>query len=154
MTIQWGSRFITGITEVDMQHRTLIDLANRLKLAMLDGSVGRTIDAAFRELADYAERHFAVEERLMDEAGLDIEHASEHREAHARFVSNLDRLWAAESESDGGSPKHHHVLEFLTTWIHHHILITDHEMARKYHKKMRRPAPPSLALTEELALAA
>ena len=142
MTIQWGYHFITGISEIDGQHRTLVALANDLEATVNAGADILIIEDAFQSLAGYTRVHFALEEKLMDEAGVDAEHVHTHRLAHASFVGDLMRMWHLKGDDAGNSPKR--LLEFLTTWIYRHILITDRDMARIYHTKKGLIMPPSL----------
>lgn len=58
---QWNASFITGLHDVDEQHRRLVDLINRFgSLTMDQDSTSATyLEAVFAELADYARYHFA-----------------------------------------------------------------------------------------------
>lgn len=125
----WNSRFETGIASVDEQHRRLVDMVNRLGDVLIDGSATEeSISGVFGELADYAKYHFADEERLMAEAGLDRHHSELHRQHHQRFVDQLTRMWTGRVEL--GNPAE--VLHgFLSSWLVFHILEEDQSMARQ-----------------------
>ncbi len=142
MAISWGFPFITGISEIDEQHQVLVALVNRLETAMADGNGMAIVEEAFRSLADYARVHFALEEKLMAEAGVDAAHVAAHRQSHAAFADDLDRMWHAESGDSGD--KAGLLLEFVTTWVYRHILITDREMARSYFLKKGQAVPAPL----------
>lgn len=145
MTIQWGYHFLTGIKPIDRQHESLVALMNDLHAAADRRSVSKEIDDAFRALRDYAAEHFALEERLMADAGVAPESLGPHKEAHAAFVNELTELW--ESRDRGEKTSTAQLLEFLTTWIYRHILITDHAMARDYYRRKGMTPPPSLLLS-------
>ena len=81
----------------------------------------------------------------MEEAGLDGGFVANHKLAHIAFVNQLTDMWQIREQDTDDTTKH--LLEFLTTWIYRHILITDHEMARDYYQKKGLTAPPSLLLT-------
>lgn len=135
--IEWGPHFLTGLGEVDRQHQGLVALANRLSEAAA-GSQPQVEDA-FRELTAYARAHFALEEKIMAEAGLAPEPFASHRQAHAAFVADLSDLWQARDKAPEVMTKR--LLDFVTVWIYKHILITDREMAREVHA-LRKTDPP------------
>ena len=145
MAIQWGYHFITGLRDIDRQHESMVALVNKLDAAVMNNSLPKEIDDAFNELADYAREHFALEEQMMKEAGLDAGFMATHKHAHDTFVQQLTSMWQSRQQDADDTTKH--LLEFLTTWIYRHILITDHEMARDYYQKKGLTAPPSLLLT-------
>jgi hemerythrin-like metal-binding protein len=145
MAIQWGYHFVTGLRNVDRQHESLVALVNKLEAAMTEVSMAHEVERTFRELTDYAREHFALEEQLMDEAGVDDNMIAAHKNAHTTFVNQLSAMWQARDS--GPETTTRNLLEFLTTWIYRHILISDHEMARDYYQKKGLTAPPSLLLT-------
>ncbi len=145
MTIQWGYHFLTGIKPIDRQHESLVALMNNLHAVAGRRPQAEEIDAAFRALKDYAAEHFALEEQLMAEAGIEADDLNAHKRAHASFVEELGELWRMRDQDAKATTEH--LLEFLTTWIYRHILITDHAMARDYYQKKGMTPPPSLLLS-------
>ena len=145
MAIQWGYHFITGLRDVDRQHESLVALVNRLDEIVADKSLTHEIDGAFQELTEYVREHFALEEQLMDDAGVDGALVVAHKQSHKAFVEQLANMWRTHKEDPDTTAKD--LLEFLTTWIYRHILISDHEMVRDYYRKKGLTAPPSLLLT-------
>ncbi len=135
--IEWGSHFLTGIGSVDRQHQGLVTLANHL--SDVANQQPAEIDAAFESLTRYAREHFTLEERIMEEVGLDPEYITDHKRTHAAFVERLSSLWDARAEDPEAMTKQ--LLDFLTVWIYKHILITDREMAREVHS-LRKTDPP------------
>jgi hemerythrin len=103
------------------------------------------IEDAFQALKNYAAEHFALEEQLMAEVGIDADNLAAHKSAHAAFVDELSGLWSQRDQGDKATTEQ--LLEFLTTWIYRHILITDHAMARDYYQKKGLAPPPSLLLS-------
>jgi hemerythrin len=145
MTIQWGYHFLTGIKSIDRQHESLVALMNNLHAVAARHPKAEEIDEAFRALKDYAAEHFALEEQLMTEAGIDGDGLTAHKHAHAAFVEELGSLWQKRGQDAKATTDH--LLEFLTTWIYRHILITDHAMARDYYQRKGLTPPPSLLLS-------
>jgi len=138
--INWGVDFYTGLHEVDCQHQKLFALVNRLSAVPGDDPVA--LDEAFRELSDYAKEHFTLEERMMEEAGIDAEHFSYHKNAHALFIRKLTELWEARNDASANTTEK--MLGFLTTWILQHILHTDRRMALEVHDKLGTNAPHNM----------
>ena len=145
MTIQWGYHFLTGIKAIDRQHEGLVALVNNLHKVAAGKPLPDEVDEAFRKLTDYAAEHFSLEEQLMADAGIDNDDLTVHKNAHTSFVAELTGLWSTRDQDAKATTEH--LLEFLTTWIYRHILITDHAMARDYYEKKGLTPPPSLLLS-------
>jgi hemerythrin-like metal-binding protein len=138
----WNERFETGIESVDAQHRGLVEVVNRLGAMLIDGSATEAaLGATFGELAKYALRHFADEERLMAEAGLDSRHAAAHCQQHQQFVEQLGDLWKGRAGLDKSAEVLH---GFLSSWLTFHILEEDHAMARQL-AAVKQGVEPALA---------
>jgi two-component system, NtrC family, sensor kinase len=126
----WDQRFITGIEIVDAQHKRLVDIINRLGDAMLAGdpmSEGR-LQILFLELSGYAREHFADEEQLMRDAGLDPRHIDAHTRHHHQFVEQLASMWRARAAMKNPAET---LFGFLSAWLAFHILGEDQSMARQ-----------------------
>ena len=125
----WNDRFETGLAPVDDQHHRLVEIINRLGAVLIDGSATEaSLAATFGELADYAKRHFADEERLMAQAGLDPRHVDVHRQHHRQFVEQLVGLWKGRASLAQPAEVLH---GFLSSWLTFHILEEDQAMARQ-----------------------
>jgi hemerythrin-like metal-binding protein len=129
-TFAWNDRFLTGFAMVDVQHRHLVDIVNRVgDLLLNENSTTRTdIDAIFRELADYAGTHFRDEEQLMRESGLDSRHIGHHHKIHLDFVAQLKTMWGQRAMMSSPAETLH---GFLVAWLSFHILGQDQAMARE-----------------------
>lgn len=138
--IQWDVNFFTGLPEVDEQHNRLIALTNRLSETPADAP--EHLEQAFAELRDYIAKHFSLEERLMEEAGIDADHFRYHKNAHALFVARVAELWASRNKDAEASLQE--MLDFLKTWILQHILQTDCKMAREIHARLGTNAPHNM----------
>jgi len=127
---QWNASFITGLHDVDEQHRRLVDLINRFgSLTMDQDSTSATyLEAVFAELADYAQYHFAEEESMMEAIQLDPRHVAQHRANHASFLDEVTQL---HSGATGNRDAARYLLQFLTHWLAYHILGSDQVMARQ-----------------------
>ncbi len=130
-SFQWGPCFVTGLREVDQQHRRLVDLINLFGDG-LTGEQGMTFEqlqAVLAELVDYTRYHFRQEEAMMMAAGVDPETASSQEGSHADFLREMVEIGAALTpEHREGAAKLH---AFLIHWLAHHILGADQAMARQ-----------------------
>src|SRR4051794_23926221 len=73
----------TNVLIIDDQHGYFYDCIESLEAAMASGKGAAAIPALLRELASFAEMHFAMEERLMQSFRYSLRdmHALEHRKA-------------------------------------------------------------------------
>lgn len=136
MPLTFPEELAIGIQEVDDQHRTFYVEINRLHDAMKANDLDQVLRTA-EYLAQYANEHFATEERLMIEAGYPS--FPEHLARHADFKRDLGG-WAARLAQQG--PTAGLVVElssWLTRWLRDHIRGVDAKMAR--HLRDRKPAP-------------
>lgn len=148
-TFQWDKRFLTGLDQVDSQHRTLVDLINRFSL-LLEGSTpadSRQLERVCEELSEYARFHFSEEQMFMDELGVDSRHVVHHAREHADFFLDLARM-RAEIASDLPEAARH-LLEFLVHWLGTHILGSDQSMARQIEAMSAGKSPAAAYALEE-----
>lgn len=138
--IQWGLDCYTGLPDVDRQHEQLFALINHLDDAKARSP--ESIEQAFADLRDYIREHLALEEHLMAEANIDAAHYVQHRAAHAKFVARVNELW--QTHCDGSETAADELVEFLTSWLKHHILHTDKKMALEIHSRMGTEAPHNM----------
>ena len=125
----WDTRFETGITLVDTQHRHLVEIVNQLGEVLIAGNATEDAMATvFAELARYAQQHFADEEALMQQAGLDPRHCAAHQQHHQQFVAQLVAMWGGRANlADAANVLH----GYLSSWLTFHILEEDQAMARQ-----------------------
>ncbi|MDP7518507.1 MAG: hypothetical protein QGI17_15520, partial [Arenicellales bacterium] len=59
-SFQWNEGFLTGIADVDDQHRHLVDVINKFGdlISQGKGASRDEVDTVFKELADYTHLHF------------------------------------------------------------------------------------------------
>ncbi|MDZ7753769.1 MAG: bacteriohemerythrin [Gammaproteobacteria bacterium] len=147
-TFQWTERFETGLTEVDDQHRHLVDIINAIGERVRENLEVPVDDIAalYRDLRDYAVYHFAEEERLMVQEGLDGGHVEQHQAQHRYYLAEVERLYgrlSAEAVAEIRS-----ILKFLTSWLVYHILGTDQAMARQMERIHAGMTPRQALLAE------
>ncbi|OFW96880.1 MAG: hypothetical protein A3D94_14375 [Alphaproteobacteria bacterium RIFCSPHIGHO2_12_FULL_66_14] len=145
-TFLWDKHFTTGLETVDDQHHKLVDLINRLGDSFIASNVSDDgLTAIFTELADYAQYHFADEERLMLESGIDTRHRETHHRHHVEFVDQIGALWNARNSIHNAAETLH---GFLCAWLASHILGEDQSMARQI-ERVRAGEHPATAYDRE-----
>ena len=130
-SFRWNPCFVTGLTDVDVQHHRLVDVINRFgDLVMREtGASLAELETVFAELAHYAQYHFAEEESLMQAMHLDPRYIEQHRQSHDSFLDEVTQLQGSVSDHNLGAAKS--LLQFLTHWLAYHILGSDQFMARQ-----------------------
>jgi len=128
---RWTPCFMTGLIDVDAQHRGLVDLINDFGALIMRKEGARPADVVemLDRLTLYAHQHFIEEEELMVAAHLDARYTESHREKHAKFIEEIGHLRGAVRANNEGAARS--LLDFLTHWLAYHILGSDHFMARQ-----------------------
>ena len=126
----WDDRFVTGIDIVDHQHHHLVDVVNQVGDMLLGGNQvsDEELQGLFKQLADYAVQHFADEEHLMKETGVDARHAELHTRHHKDFIQQVVTMWKSRTTMNNPAEVLH---GFLAAWLTLHILSEDQDMARQ-----------------------
>lgn len=117
----WSDKFLTGITEIDDQHKKLVSLVNDLHDAMKNQKAKEILDKTLQDLADYTVYHFATEERAFDKYG--YSEKVQHKKNHAEFVQKVTDLIERRKKSEMALSID--VLTFVSDWVKTHILVED-----------------------------
>ncbi|MCA1797565.1 MAG: diguanylate cyclase, partial [Geobacteraceae bacterium] len=126
----WEKSFETGLTEVDRQHRYLVELSNQFGKQLSEDNVSHAaMEQLFRELADYTQYHFDEEEKEMAHSRVDPRHVEYHEEIHNGFLADLMEMYEEETLVQRESATH--LFDFLLNWLVYHILGCDMQMARQ-----------------------
>ncbi|MBF0355792.1 MAG: hemerythrin family protein [Alphaproteobacteria bacterium] len=125
----WSDSFVTGVAEIDEQHRILVNTLNEANSKLTDTSSIELLEQITRDLLSYALYHFETEEDLMqnydyvgeksDESGT---HLEQHRAFSAKVVAVRDGL------KSGSRISRDDLLSFLNGWLVNHILNTDKKL--------------------------
>ncbi len=117
---EWRSEYTVGVPEIDRQHQYLFGLGARLgRTADANGS-NEDLSAIIKELAAYANEHFAFEEKVMEKAG--YENLAYHRAMHEFMRTRLSLL---EAQLTRGLLSRDELMEFMETWLTEHIIMED-----------------------------
>lgn len=121
MFMPWTDELLTGISDVDSQHKWLVDATNRLhdelsKPEPNGGAVGEILEG----LVDYTYNHFIMEEELFERLG--YPETAAHKAQHNVFTSKISDLLMRHESGEIASGE---ALELLKNWLIHHIMQTD-----------------------------
>ncbi|MBO5690484.1 MAG: hemerythrin family protein, partial [Spirochaetaceae bacterium] len=120
-----------GIPTVDDQHKHLIFLCNKFRSELMECQSGEikewymALQGSLKEAAEYAETHFATEEKLMQASQYD--EYEYHKFCHKSFIETV-----AENMSVIDSATLESAIEFsdyLKDWILSHISYEDKRFA-------------------------
>ena len=125
--MKWSDELSTGIAEQDDQHRTLIELINRLSSAIQDDRDTAILTTVLTELVDYTVYHFGYEEELMDRHGYADTPA--HKSEHEMFIVMVHDF--KQKFSGGDQVISAQVIHFLRMWVTGHIMQTDKKMGQE-----------------------
>jgi hemerythrin len=119
----WDKRLETGITDIDNQHRELVNRIEELDLAIYNNTAKIQLVMMIEYLESYVTEHFNAEEKILMEIG--YPDFSSHFEEHNRFrdwfktifreykMKGADNYLAAEMDRE------------ITRWFENHLLVTD-----------------------------
>jgi hemerythrin len=130
--LEWTPDLEIGIFEIDLQHRSLIGIANHLHDAVVSGKAERTIEWILEELVLYTKFHFDTEEGYMRRYQLDS--APCHAHEHDEMLKAVRRLKRKMKAGDEAVPADVH--EFLQGWLRSHLKGTDRQLGDELRRKM------------------
>jgi hemerythrin len=119
--IEWNDSLKTGIKIIDVQHRHIARLTNRLYDAMIEQNTEDIITTAIKELEEYAQYHFETEEVFMKKC--EYAHSAKHILEHQGFAVQIQIFKLQLRTFNQNSI--HTLLNFLRNWLINHILGTD-----------------------------
>ena len=135
--LDWSNDLEIGVYEIDLQHRSLVNIANQLHDAIKAGRAERTVEWMLEELALYTKFHFETEEAYMRRYGLDG--LKEHRLEHGELLSGIKRF--RRKMKAGDERVQDDVLEFLASWLDKHLRGADRQLGLDVLEAMRAPPP-------------
>ncbi len=115
--INWEESLSVKVSEIDSQHKKLVELINSLHEAMKQRKANEALGGIIDELINYAMTHFRTEESYFDKFG--YLKASAHIKEHKDFVNRV-----AAFKDDFARNKimlSMEIMDFLKTWLINHI---------------------------------
>jgi hemerythrin-like metal-binding protein len=139
--IQWSDAMLTGIAEIDRQHRILVDTLREAQVKPTSEMDDPLFEQITRDLLAYAIYHFNTEEQLMQQHGYAAtspEEATAHLAAHRSFS---EQVVALRDKARAGKPdSREELLVFLQNWLTNHIMTTDKRLGQFICSHMTKPA--------------
>jgi len=129
--IVWDQRLETGHSKIDEQHKSLVEIFNRLHGAMKQGKGKDELGGILVFLKDYTVTHFAMEEALMDQHS--YSGAVQHKQIHADLVRQVAELVGKFQQ--GTATLTLPVMNFLEDWLVKHIQGEDYRFALELKSK-------------------
>ncbi len=127
---KWSPDYSVNIKTIDSQHQELINILNRLFVAVSLREGGKVIAGILKALTDYTKTHFALEERLMLLATYtDID---AHKLEHKKLIEQLDQLCKRHEQEE--KPIYFEILRFLKHWLKEHIKGVDTKYSMALHE--------------------
>ncbi len=120
--ISWSERMSVGVPQIDADHKTLVGLINHLHRAIGDDEEYATLGSVLKALEEYADHHFAREERMMVAARYPS--LAAHTRGHARLAQEV-RALKERYDRDRTAVRAKDCLDFLHKWLIDHICSVD-----------------------------
>jgi len=114
---KWSPEYSVGIQTIDDQHLELVNILNRLFVAVSKREGDKVIAEILDALTGYTQTHFALEERLLQQAK--YKDFDAHKEEHRKLLEQLDQLCKKHLLEE--KPIYFEMLNFLRTWLKEHI---------------------------------
>ena len=142
----WTETMSVGNPELDLDHKRLIGIINRLWVAESGGN-RQVIEFVLDDLVHYTESHFKREEEMMAQGG--YPDFDRHAQIHQGICRRLEEIrWeyfqGIREELRG------EILEFLKDWLNQHILVEDMRYRPYLEEPARAPQRPAATIGPDL----
>ena len=130
--IQWNDLYLIGNKLIDLQHKKLFEIADRLYMLLQQTSHSKTdLKDILDDLSDYVKYHFNCEESLMEEIHYPFirSHKQQHQKITERITANIQDF---ENGIDIDSEQ---LYIFVSQWLIDHIMLIDKQVALYVKKK-------------------
>jgi hemerythrin len=129
--IEWSEALETGVSQIDREHRVLVDILNHAVLKLSANPHDPLFEQLTSDLVDYADYHFKNEEALIKQHGYDLTHAddaSQHAEQHRGFAAQVAAM--QRDTRLGQEPSRDALVAFLRNWLINHIMTIDKRLGQ------------------------
>ena len=128
MALGWRDDLLTGVDEIDDQHREIFRRFGALLTACQEEKAHEEVLRLLLFLDEYTVTHFTAEERLMLACG--YRDYLEHKRQHQQFVRQLAELKRTVSQGGVGLTTILATNQMMISWLTGHIERMDKEIAR------------------------
>ncbi len=130
--IEWNDVFTVNIAQMDEEHKKFIELINEFHKALSESKIQEKLTGLLDGLVNYAETHFASEERLLEK--YNCAELEKQRQEHAVFMATMIEL--RKKYSMGHMVSAIDIMNFLKSWLIDHIMYED----KKYSDYIKQTA--------------
>jgi hemerythrin-like metal-binding protein/PAS domain S-box-containing protein len=128
LVLAWSDELSVGLQDIDDEHRTLVDLVNKLGYQRAKYDELELLEV-FNELQAYTVYHFRHEEELINCYPVSDDHRQIHLKSHNEFINRLNGAEKLISLDPAGVIDH--LLSFLVKWLVFHIGRIDAHLAKE-----------------------
>lgn len=128
--IVWGPSLVTGVANIDEQHKVLVDMCNEAHHLVETHASTEKSKKLLRDLMSYALYHFEAEEEIAMQCGYALDQVDQnavHRTQHREFAKVVADMQLEMTRGNGISTEG--LFEFLRSWLTDHILGMDMKLA-------------------------
>lgn len=121
--LSWNDSYLLGITEIDLQHKKLLSLADDM-YEIVNGdedSLKVNLSKVLKSLTDYTVYHFTSEEEFMRKYGYPS--ADMHKSMHDNFIAEVTKQ--IKSLNTATKAEAERLYSFLASWVLNHIAKSD-----------------------------
>lgn len=126
MPLTWTDSLKTGITEIDKQHKQLIDQMNLLYMAINNDQGVEEIQKIMTFLSSYVYQHFGYEETCMHRYQCPV--ANQNKTAHTQFINALNEINEELNTKGASMSLAIKVNQNLLDWFANHIKKIDTQL--------------------------
>lgn len=126
--LDWTPDLEIGIYEIDLQHRSLVSMANQLHDAIERDKGTRTIDWILEELLLYTKMHFQTEEKYMQR--YEHDESAQHKLQHGELLKAMKRFKRKLAADDDNVADE--LMQFLHGWLAAHLTGSDRALGKAY----------------------
>lgn len=119
--IEWNDKYSIGISIIDNEHKTLINIMNKAIALEQDSSNSNEITEVLNEMNKYSQTHFATEEAYM--VRFNYPDYEDHRKEHQAFA--IETMAFFDKITENNHQLVCQILEHLKSWLVNHVLGTD-----------------------------
>ena len=129
--IHWSDSYSVGYSEIDDQHKKLVEMINQLYEAFLQGKADSITGDIIQKMMDYTILHFTEEEKFFEKHNYPgrASHIAEHRS----FVERIE-VFRDDFRNESMTISYE-IMHFLRDWLISHIQDSDKEYSKYFKSK-------------------
>jgi hemerythrin-like metal-binding protein len=147
MALVWTDEYVTGIPEIDAQHKAIFREMGSLAMSLLQGKADADVQRELRQLAVTLREHINYEELMMFQEGCLPEVMWGHSEDHQLFLQHMQTA----SDELMTHDEIRAFLRYAVFWMRYHILTIDKPVCYQF-MAMRKGLSAEEAYSQSAAI--